>query len=287
MVDPIYRQIADDLRRQIETGDLAPGDQLKTELELQEEYGASRNTIRDAIKWLITRRLVETRPGQGMFVPAAIDPFVTPLSVPPGDIEKVFGVEGAAYASEVEASLRTPKVIIPRVEVQQASEAQAPELQLPPGTHVVSRHQQRSIDGRLWSLQTSFYPMWLVERGGAIKLLQAQDIDDGAVSYLSENGTKLAGWRDKIKVRAPDKQETDGFRLPDDGRIAVIETRRTGYDEAGTPFVLTVSVYPADRNEFVIDVGQVPAEVGGPAPTAMAVRPGVEQEPDPEPADNG
>ncbi len=128
--------------------------------------------------------------------------------------------------------------------------------------------------------------MWLVEQG-AIKLLQAQNIDEGAVFYLSQNGTKLVGWRDKIKVRTPDKQETDGFRLPDDGRIAVIETRRTGYDKAGTPFVLTVSVYPADRNEFVIDVGQVAAEVGGPAPTAKAVRPAAEQEPDSQPADNG
>jgi GntR family transcriptional regulator len=265
VVDPIYRQIADDLRRQIETGDLAPGDQLKTELELQEEYGASRNTIRDAIKWLVTRRLVETRPGQGMFVPEPIDPFVTPLSPPPGDIEKIFGVEGAAYASEVRASLRTPEVTTPRVEVQQATEDLAPELQLAPGSHVVSRHQRRSIDGRLWSLQTSFYPMWLVERG-AIKLLQAQDIAEGAVSYLSQNGTRLVGWRDKIKVRAPDRPETASFRLPDDGRIAVIETRRTGYDKAGTAFVLTVSVYPADRNEFVIDVGHVPADVAGPAP---------------------
>lgn len=285
MVDPIYRQIADDLRRQIETGDLAPGDQLKTEQELQEEYGASRNTIRDAIKWLITRRLVETRPGQGMFVPDAIDPFVTPLSAPPGEIEKVFGVEGAAYASEVKASLRSPEITIPRVEVQQATERLAPELQLPPGTHVVSRHQRRSIDGRLWSLQTSFYPMWLVEQG-AIKLLQAQDIDEGAVSYLSQNGTKLVGWRDKIKVRAPDREETDSFRLPDDGRIAVIETRRTGYDKAGTPFVLTVSVYPSDRNEFVLDVGQVPAEVGGPAPTSKGGPLASQPEPDSQPAEN-
>ena len=127
--------------------------------------------------------------------------------------------------------------------------------------------------------------MWLVEQG-AMKLLQAQNIDEGAVAYLSENGAKLAGWRDKIKVRAPDKPETDGFRLPDDGRIAVIETRRTGYDTDGKPFVLTVSVYPADRNEFVIDVGNVPAEVGGPAPTAKAVWPAAEQEPDSEPADS-
>ena len=65
MADPMYRQIADDLRRQIETGELAPGAQLRTELELREKYDASRNTVRDAIKWLITRGLVETRPGPG------------------------------------------------------------------------------------------------------------------------------------------------------------------------------------------------------------------------------
>ena len=50
MVDPMYRQIAEDLRRQIEAGELAPGAQLRTELELREKYNASRNTVRDAIK---------------------------------------------------------------------------------------------------------------------------------------------------------------------------------------------------------------------------------------------
>jgi GntR family transcriptional regulator len=267
MADPMYRQIADDLRLQIETGELRPGEQLRTELELREKYEASRNTVRDAIKWLVTRGLVETRPGQGTFVPERIDPFVTPLSPTATNLETVFGVEGAAYGSEVKARLRKPEVKIPRVEVQQATGRLTAELELPEGTSVVSRHQQRLIDDRLWSLQTSFYPMSLVEKG-AIRLLQASNIEEGAVAYLSENGTKLVGWRDKIKVRAPDKTETDVFKLPDDGRVAVIETRRTGYDAAGTPFVLTISVYPADRNEFVIDVGDVPAEaeVVGPAP---------------------
>ncbi|HUY49023.1 MAG TPA: hypothetical protein VMV92_25435 [Streptosporangiaceae bacterium] len=36
MVDPIYRQIAEDLRRQIEVGELPPGAQLRTELEFRE-----------------------------------------------------------------------------------------------------------------------------------------------------------------------------------------------------------------------------------------------------------
>ena len=83
MADPMYRQIADDLRRQIETGELAPGAQLRTELELREKYEASRNTVRDAIKWLITRGLVETRPGQGTFVVEKMIPFVTTLTGDP------------------------------------------------------------------------------------------------------------------------------------------------------------------------------------------------------------
>ena len=67
MADPMYRQIAEDLRTRIEAGELAPGSQLPTELELRERYNASRNTVREAIKWLTPLGLVEVRPGQGTF----------------------------------------------------------------------------------------------------------------------------------------------------------------------------------------------------------------------------
>ena len=80
MANPMYRQIAEDLRGQIESGGLEPGQQLRTELELREGYDASRNTVRDAIKWLTNLGLVETRPGQGTFVVRKIDPYVTALT---------------------------------------------------------------------------------------------------------------------------------------------------------------------------------------------------------------
>jgi DNA-binding GntR family transcriptional regulator len=83
MANPVYRQIAEDLREQIESGQLKPGQQLRTEIELREHYNASRNTVRDAIKWLTSLGLVETKPGQGTFVVQTIDPFVTTLSGDP------------------------------------------------------------------------------------------------------------------------------------------------------------------------------------------------------------
>jgi GntR family transcriptional regulator len=259
VADPMYKQIAEDLRRQIDTGELAPGSQLATEIELRETYNASRNTVRDAIKWLTTHDLVETRPGQGTFVKEKINPYVTTLTDPEGGS----GMSDA-YIQEVTAKRRQPKASPPRVEIQDADNQVAADLRLNPGAGVVSRHQQRFIDGTPWSLQTSFYPMVLVD-AGADRLIKAANINEGAVEYLRKLlGKEQVGWRDTLTVRAPDSNETAFFRLPDDGRVSVIETRRAAFDQTGTPVRLTVSVYPADRNQFVLNVGEVPPEVADP-----------------------
>jgi GntR family transcriptional regulator len=257
MRESTYRQIAEDLRKKIESGDIDHDTQLPTELELREQYDASRNTVRDAIKLLITRGLVETRPGQGTFVVTKIDPFVIILT---GEPDASAG-QGDIYITEVEASRRRPTTSAPRVEIQESAGMVADALRVDAGSTVVSRHQQRFIDGLPWSLQTSFYPMTLVARG-ADQLIQAPDIPKGAVAYLrKEIGLDQVGYRDKITARAPDPTETAFFKLPDDGRVSVFEVRRTAFDQDGQPFRLTVSVYPTDRNRFTINVGQVPDEL--------------------------
>ena len=257
MADPMYRRIADELRQQIESGRMSSGSQLSTELELREEYEASRQTIRDALRWLITRGLIETRPGQGTFVVEKIDPFITTLTVPETGLG---GGEGAWYASEVRALRRKPKTTTPRVEIQQATDVVARALGLEEGETVVSRHQQRYIDETPWSLQTTFYPMRFVD-AGAVRLIQAADINRGVVGYLADAlGIRQAGYRDRIAVRSPDQNEATFFKLPDDGRVAVVEVFRTGFDQDGRPLRFTLTVFPADRNQFVVTVGDVPAD---------------------------
>src|SRR5437660_2821842 len=190
MADPMYRQIAEDLRAKIESGDLKPGGQLKTEIELRELYNASRNTVRDAIKWLISLGLVETRPGQGTFVVEKINPYVTTLTGDPSS----GGGDETYYIAEVQAARRKSDISEPRVEIQKADAVVARSLRIDVGADVVSRHQERSIDGTPWSLQTSFYPMTMVVQG-ATKLIQATSIEGGAVAYLAEAcGTYQAGY---------------------------------------------------------------------------------------------
>ena len=260
MSEPMYRLIADALGRQIMSGELAPGSQLKSEVELREEYGqgegvrASRNTVRDAIKVLVARGLVETRPGQGAFVVKKMTPFVSRLDTDP----ESGGIEDGEYHAEVGQRGRIPDETRPRVEVQQAEERVAGELQLEPGGQVISRHQQRRIDETAWSMQTTFYPMRFVERG-ATKLLMAENIAEGMVKYLEEQfGIRQVGWRDTITVRPPASEERSFFSLSDKVQVAIIEFRRTSYDESGAPIRHTVTVYPADRNQFQLEAGAVP-----------------------------
>jgi GntR family transcriptional regulator len=255
MANPMYRQIAEDLREQIESGQLEPGQQLRTEIELREYYNASRNTVRDAIKWLTTLGLVETRPGQGTFVVAKIDPFVTTLTRTEGEVAE--GGQSTSYLSKVGDRLK-PESKSVRVEIQGAHEHVATRLGIAPGTEVISRHEQRHVDHKPYSLQTSFYLMEFAHRG-ADRLWNSRNIEGGAVQYLRETlGIKQVGYRDWITVRVPNAIEADFFKVPMDGRVAMFEISRTAFDGNGNPMRLTVTVLPADRNQLVVNVGDVP-----------------------------
>ncbi len=256
MADPIYRQIAESLRLKIESGEIAPGEQLRTEAELREHYDASRNTIRDAIKWLISLGLVETRPGQGTFVVKKVDPFITTLSADTGT--GLGGGEGATYLSQVTQQDREASSTVPQVEMQTATGEVAVGLQLEDGALVISRHQKRYIDETPWSLQTSYYPRGLAVQG-ADRLFEPTDIPEGTVQYLGETlGLKQVGYRDWISVRTPNETEVEFFKLPQDGRVGVFEVFRTAFDQTGTPMRLTLTIFPTDRNQFIVNDGQVP-----------------------------
>ncbi len=106
-------------------------------------------------------------------------------------------------------------------------------------------------------------------RPGAMQLLQATDIEQGTVAYLRGTlGIKQAGYRDKIIARKPSESEAKFFLLPNDSQIPVIETRRIAFSEESTPIRLTVSIYPADRNELIVNVGRVSS---GSEDSSMAV----------------
>ncbi len=257
-----WRSIADDLARRIEEGEIARGAQLPTELELQVEYDASRNTVRDAVKWLTQRQLVEAFPGRGTFVSAKITPFAVALSPRAGGPG---GGDGTAYVADARIQNRRPSMSDPRVEIRKATGTVARRLHIEEGARVVSRYQQRYIDDQPWSLQTSFYPMEFVNRG-ADRLVDAVDVEEGVVKYLEEKlGLTQSGYQDIIAVRPPDQEETQFFGLPDHASVTLIELSRTAYATGGEPIRFTLTVYPADRNTIYYNFGDIPGDASAPS----------------------
>ncbi|MEU1689565.1 winged helix-turn-helix domain-containing protein [Micromonospora sp. NPDC005707] len=67
-VKPKWEQLADQIRSQIESGDLAPGDQLPSTAQLKAQHGVSATVVRQAILVLQTQGWVQGVHGLGVFV---------------------------------------------------------------------------------------------------------------------------------------------------------------------------------------------------------------------------
>lgn len=64
----LYERIVEQIERRIVAGDLKVGDQLPSERELGEQFAVSRTAVREAVKALQEKGLVEVYPGKGTFI---------------------------------------------------------------------------------------------------------------------------------------------------------------------------------------------------------------------------
>ncbi|MES9606827.1 UTRA domain-containing protein [Actinomadura sp. NPDC000929] len=68
MTQPAYQRIADDLRRQVIDGTLAPGDRVPSRAQLRERYEVSDQVALGAVRLLTTEGFLEARSGSGTYV---------------------------------------------------------------------------------------------------------------------------------------------------------------------------------------------------------------------------
>jgi len=64
----VFEQVAVQIEQRILSGELRSGDRLPTERELAEQFQVSRTAVREALKILAQKGLVDMRPGRGTIV---------------------------------------------------------------------------------------------------------------------------------------------------------------------------------------------------------------------------
>lgn len=142
---PIYLQIADQLIKQINDGTLPAGSMLPTEIELQEQFGVSRVTIRKSMKILVDKDLLYRLRGSGTYVKAAKAQ------------HNAFQLSG--FYEEVSVQGKEPSSKLLTFELIESDFFIADKLGLEEGSEVYSIRRLRLIDGEPEILEHTYMPV--------------------------------------------------------------------------------------------------------------------------------
>ncbi|MFF0834181.1 GntR family transcriptional regulator [Streptomyces sp. NPDC003344] len=244
---PKYRQVADALRREIDSGTYAPGARLPSESDLAKRFDASRNTVRNGLSLLVSQGLISSSQGLGYEV-RSHEVFKLNAS----RFENLdFPHNGDAYNTDVTSAGRRPHQTF-RVEMAPASEDVAQRLKIDPGSTTVLRFCHRYVDDVPWSTQATWYAGWLVERSP--RLAEPGDIEEGTTRYLAAHGIEQVGYFDEIATRMPTPEEA---RLLEIGPgVPVLLWTRTGYSDE-RPIRCTVTTFRGDLNQMNYEIGNL------------------------------
>jgi GntR family transcriptional regulator len=162
---PIYRQLADMLRMQIESGHIAPNDAIPAERDLAATHEVSRDTVRKAIKLLEEQGVLYSDHGRGTFAaPAAVRKMSRFLDSFTEDTIKRGGVPGQkilvmeeiiasmAIASLLNIDSETPILHLKRLRLMDGAPIgiQDSYVRLPPGEQLARKDLERA--GSLYRL---------------------------------------------------------------------------------------------------------------------------------------
>ncbi len=244
----VYRQIADELRCGIRSGEYMAGDQLPSESRLIDRYRVSRVTVRRALGVLVAEGLVVAEHGRGWFVRSR--PPVRRLG---SDRFARRGDGKSAFEADMEASNREFTVEVLEVATGAPPEEIAARLGVPAGVRVVLRRRRYLSEGRPIEYATSYIPVEVAE-GTAITA--ANPGPGGIYARREEKGLVLDRYEEEITARMPSEEEADLLGLP--GGAPVLHLIRTAVAD-GHPVEVCDTVM--DAAAFVLHYA-LPARLG-------------------------
>lgn len=228
-----YRDIANDLRQQIDSGELPPGSRVPGENDLMSRYGVEQPTARRALDVLKNEGLIVAKRGSGTFVRE----FKPIRRVSPDRLKATsWGSGRPIWSADVGTRPRTENVTVD-VEFPPAPVAEV--LKLDDGARVVTRRRKYVVDDKPVQLATSYYPEALVS-GSAITEINTGE--GGAYARLKELGHEPTKFREELRIRMPRETERQALDLAQGTPVVLIV--RTAY---------TADDQPVEVNEMVLD----------------------------------
>lgn len=241
------RRIAEELRRQIESGELRSGAKLLSERALAEKYGAARNTAREAIRLLAEQGLVTAKHGSGVYVrePQRLFRFGS-------DRYSLKNRETGLTPFRLEAQRqgKVPRIDVPSIEREKPPTDVAERLKVPADEESVIHRENHYFADDVPVQIVSTYLRWDEAQGTL--LMQAKTGKDGIYGRLEDLGHVMTRVRDEISARMPTPEEASILDLLPG--VPVLEVLHTSLDQDGIPFEVSRYVHRADQTGLLYEL---------------------------------
>jgi len=224
---PLYFQVADCLEKAILSGELTPGMRLENELDLADQLGLSRPTMRRAMQYLVDKGLVVRRRGVGTRI-------VSP------QVRRSLELT-SLYDDLARDGQRPTTKVLSNNEVPAPTEV-AHALGVPEGTPVVELVRLRM------AMEQPIAKMWNYVRAGQIDVTTERLEQRGLYELIRAAGIHMHSATQVIGARTATAAEAK--QLGESKGAALLTMQRTTYDDHGVPVEYGAHIYAATRYSF-------------------------------------
>lgn len=227
---PLYYQLENVLREKIASGAFEAGERIPTELELIEQYGVSRITVRQALQALSDEGLIERRQGRGTVVSArkSRKKRFTGMIHLTGSLDEL-----------IEMGMDTPVKVLEMNRVE-ADLHEAELLEIKIGTPIYRLKRLRLNEGKPFGLIINYLPE---EIGSSLTMAE---LSSGALLHTMETklGYQLDNALQQIHAELADPYVAKLL----DVRVgtALLSIERTVYTEEQKPVEYVHTLYRSD-----------------------------------------
>ncbi|MDO4287812.1 MAG: GntR family transcriptional regulator [Eubacterium sp.] len=224
---PLYLQLEELIRNNIDNGVWKHQNAIPSESELQKEYGLSRMTVRTACQNLVQEGILYRVPGKGTFV--AEPKIMTDSLAYMGFREQL---ERMGYATTTE--LLESKII-------QASASVSKKLRIPENASVMYIERMRYLKKKPISLHHSYIPIQLCEG------IEKHDLINEQLCVIMEKEYQLRPHKiqETLESVRASKKESQLFGVAEDYPLLILEDNL--FDQNDVPYEYSKVVFRGDK----------------------------------------
>jgi len=230
---PVYYQLKEALRKQIESGDLKPHERLPSERELEKSYDISRMTARRALSELESEGYIYRHQGRGSFV---AEPKI-----------RQGLLRLTSFTEDMRQRGLSPGARVLSIELVAADAELRRQLQAESGERFIKIQRIRLADEEPMALETSFL------RYKFCPGIEELDFTNRSVyETLRERYNIYFSYADQtIETKPADEYEAQLLNVKQGTPMWLME-RTTYLEDAKTPFEYVRSVYRGDRYKLYV-----------------------------------